>query len=505
MGLISAAIVSAAGQLFIVRPFHRSAAFDRAVGQDAHGLIAGRPARGMHVIDPASMLSILGFLMVAVFMTLIMTRRLSPLVALILIPILFGVLAGQGPQLGPMMLDGIAKIAPTGVLLLFAILYFGVMIDAGLFDPLVAALLRIVDGDPVKIVVGTVVLATFVSLDGDGSTTYMITVAAMLPLYRRMGLNPLIMACLVMLASGVMNITPWGGPTARAASALQLEAGEVFLPLVPAMALGIVWLLALAWLYGRAERRRLGRLVLGEPVIRYGQSLAGDVAVDDVVDDATGNLTVSSDPAARRPRLLWFNAALTVTLLVLLILGVMPLPVLFMCAFCVAVVVNYPRLEDQRARVAAHAPNILAVVSLIFAAGVFTGILNGTGMVEAMSLGLLAAIPDSLGPYLAPITALISLPMTFFVSNDAFYFGMLPVLAETAGHYGISKQAIASASLVGQPLHLLSPLVPSTYLLVSLAGVEFGAHQRFTFRWAVATSLVLLLAALVVGAFPLVV
>ena len=455
--------------------------------------------------DKAAMLSTLGFLMVAAFMILIMTRRLSPLVALILIPILFGLLAGFGPGLGPMMLEGISKIAPTGVMLLFAILYFGVMIDAGLFDPLVSVLLRVVQGDPVKIVVGTVVLATFVSLDGDGSTTYMITVAALLPLYKRMGLNPLIMACLIMLSSGLMNITPWGGPTARAASALQLEAADIFLPLVPAIAIGILWLLLLAWLYGRAERKRLGSLVLGEQPIRYEDSLPGDISVDDVVDDDTGNLTVSSDPQARRPQLLWFNAALTVTLMVLLVLAVLPLPVLFACAFCIAAVVNYPRLDDQKARVAAHAANIMAVVSLIFAAGIFTGILNGTGMVDAMSRSLLAVIPDSLGPYLAPITALISLPMTLFISNDAFYFGMLPILAETASHYGISKQAIASASLVGQPLHLLSPLVPSTYLLVNLAGVEFGEHQKFTFRWALATCLVLLLAALAVGAFPFVV
>jgi CitMHS family citrate-Mg2+:H+ or citrate-Ca2+:H+ symporter len=450
------------------------------------------------------LLSASGFAMVATFMVLIMTKRLSPLVALIVIPILFGLLAGFGQGLGPMMLEGISKIAPTGVMLMFAILYFGVMIDAGLFDPVVRVLLRIVRGDPVKIVVGTVVLATFVSLDGDGSTTYMITCAALLPLYKRLGLNPLIMACLIMLSSGLMNITPWGGPTARAASALQLEASEVFLPLVPAMVIGFLWLLILAYGYGRAERRRIGVLVLGAAPVTYEPTIAGDAGVDEIVDVADGTFTVSSDPEARRPQLVWFNALLTGVLMVLLVLGVFPLPVLFMGAFCLAAIVNYPDIASQKARVAAHASNILAVVSLIFAAGVFTGILNGTGMVESMSRSLLAVIPPELGPYLAPITGLISLPMTFFISNDAFYFGMLPILAETASHYGISAQAIASASLVGQPLHLLSPLVPSTYLLANLAGVEFGEHQKFTARWAIATSLVLLLAGLAVGAFPLV-
>ncbi|WP_293482208.1 citrate:proton symporter [Phenylobacterium sp.] len=428
-------------------------------------------------------LALLGFAMVATFMTLIMTGRLAPLVALILVPVAFGLFAGHGLDLGAMALDGVTRIAPTGVMIMFAILYFGLMIDAGLFDPVVRRLLAVVHGDPVRVVVGTVVLAVLVSLDGDGSTTYMVTVAALLPLYVRMGLDPRIMACLIMLSSGVLNLTPWGGPTARAAAALQVDAGAIFRPMIPAMGVAVLWLLALAWFYGRRERRRLGVLALAPAGPDPG-------------------VTVSSDPHARRPRLLAVNAALTAALLAALVAGVVPLPALFMAGFAVASLVNYPRPADLRARIAAHAPNVIAMAGLIFAAGVFTGVLAGTGMVEAMPRSLLALIPPSMGPYMASITAALSLPMTFFISNDAFYFGVLPVLAEAGASYGVDKAAIGSASLVGQPFHLLSPLVPSTYLLVSLAGVEFGEHQKFTLPWAVATCAVLALAAMAGGVFP---
>ena len=162
------------------------------------------------------MLTVLAYSMVVVFMALIMTKRLPAVVALILVPIVFGLIGGFGADLGPMMLDGIKKLAPTGVMLMFAILYFGVMIDAGLFDPIVRAILRLVGNDPLKIVVGTAVLAMFISLDGDGSTTYMITCTAMLPIFDRLGLSRLVLACVIMLAGGVFNILPWGGPTARA-------------------------------------------------------------------------------------------------------------------------------------------------------------------------------------------------------------------------------------------------------------------------------------------------
>ncbi|WP_321835190.1 CitMHS family transporter [Pseudomonas kulmbachensis] len=433
------------------------------------------------------MLTFLGFAMVITFMYLIMTKRLSALIALILVPILFAVFGGFAPKIGPMMLEGITKLAPTGVMLMFAILYFALMIDSGLFDPAVRKILKLVKGDPLKISVGTAVLALVVSLDGDGATTYMICVAAMLPLYSRIGMSPRIMAGLIILAGGVMNMTPWGGPTARAASALHVDPSDIFVPMIPAMLAGCVAILAIAWFYGKRERARLGEL-----------HLHGD---GDEIDHS--EISVSQYPDARRPKLIWFNGALTLALMVALIAGLLPLPVLFMVAFSIAMIVNYPCLQQQKDRVAAHAGSVLAVVGLIFAAGIFTGILSGTGMVDAMSKSLLAVIPPVLGPYLAVITALVSMPFTFFMSNDAFYYGVLPVLAEAASHYGITAAEMARASIVGQPVHLLSPLVPSTYLLVALAGIEFGDHQRFTLKWAILVCMCIMVAALLLGTFPL--
>ncbi|OTG87561.1 citrate transporter [Acinetobacter sp. ANC 4558] len=441
------------------------------------------------------MLTALGLSMILCFMYLIMSRRLVPLVALTLIPVLFALIAwGLGffieglshiqlNGLGEIMLEGVKKLAPTGVMLLFAILYFAIMIDTGLFDPSVKWILRLVKGDPLKVVLGTITLTLIVSLDGDGSTTYMICVAAMLPLYKRLGMSPLIMACLMLLSSGIMNLTPWGGPTARAASALHVDPSDLFVPMILPMIFAIIWLYFLGFMYGRMERNRLGIIEL-------------DISHGD-------NIQISNNPEANRAHLRWFNGLLTLILMVSLIMGILPMSILFMIALCIALVMNYRDIDLQKRLIANHAGSVLNVVGIIFAAGIFTGILTGTGMVEAMSKELVAIIPDSMGPYLAPITALVSMPLTFFMSNDAFYFGVLPILSEAAVHYGIQPIEIARASLVGQPVHLLSPLVPSTYLLCGLAGIEFGQHQKFTIKWAIITCLVMLAASLVFGMFPL--
>ena len=495
------------------------------------------------------MLTALAYAMIVVFMFLIMTKRLPALVALIVVPIAFGLIGGFGAGLGPMMLTGIKNLAPTGVMLMFAILYFGVMIDAGLFDPVIRKILALVKGDPMKIVVGTAALAMFVSLDGDGATTYMITVSAMLPLYKRLGMSRLVLACVIMLAGGVFNILPWGGPTARAASALGVDVSEIFVPMILPMVVTIGWVLFVAYVLGKRERKRIGTLqmeakanapqaandslltpVLAEMAVasqkdgttgqwltpagaaasagsagfteRRAAAPAAHPAGAAVASDGTGADIGAAHAATARPKLIWVNFALTAVLMGLLIKGALPLPALFMIFFAIAIMINYPKLQDQKERIAEHAANVVPVVSLIFAAGIFVGILQGTKMVDAIATSVIAAVPAWMGPYMAIVTGVLSIPFTFFISNEAFYFGVVPILAKAAAVYGISAAEIGRASIIGQPVHLLSPLVASTYLLVGMSEVEFGDHQRYTLIWSISASLVMLAAALLFGVIP---
>jgi citrate-Mg2+:H+ or citrate-Ca2+:H+ symporter, CitMHS family len=82
--------------------------------------------------------ALLGFLMMTCFIFVIVTRKMSALLALIVIPLLFAIIGGFGKELGPMVLDGLKGVAPTGIMLMFAVMYFGIMIEAGLFDPLIS-------------------------------------------------------------------------------------------------------------------------------------------------------------------------------------------------------------------------------------------------------------------------------------------------------------------------------------------------------------------------------
>ncbi|QES53968.1 citrate:proton symporter [Streptomyces venezuelae] len=482
------------------------------------------------------MLTFLGFAMIATFLVLIMMKRMSPIAALVLIPALFCVFAGKGAHFGDYVIEGVGKLAPTAAMLMFAIVYFGVMIDVGLFDPIVRGILRFCKADPMRVVVGTAVLAAIVSLDGDGSTTFMITVSAMYPLYKRLGLSLVVMTGVAATANGVMNTLPWGGPTARAATALKLDAADIFVPMIPALAAGLLFVLVLAYVLGVKERRRVGTLVLpGQagpaaaeaelvpaapgapgtaslsasgsapaPALASGEggaagSAAGTHGSGDAATPEDAFQGLDPDRSTLRPRLYWFNAGLTVALLTAMITEMLPIPVLFLLGAALALTVNFPHMPDQKARIAAHADNVLNVAGMVFAAAVFTGVLTGTGMVKHMADWLVGAIPEGMGPHMALVTGLLSLPLTYFMSNDGFYFGVLPVLAEAGAAHGVSPLEIARASLVGQALHMSSPLVPAVYVLVGMAKVEFGDHTRFTVKWAALTSLVVLGAGMLFG------
>jgi CitMHS family citrate-Mg2+:H+ or citrate-Ca2+:H+ symporter len=486
------------------------------------------------------MLTILGFAMIATFLVLIMMKKMSPIAALVLIPALFCVFVGKGAKLGDYVIEGVGNLAPTAAMLMFAIVYFGLMIDVGLFDPIVRGILKFCKADPLRIVIGTALLAAIVSLDGDGSTTFMITVSAMYPLYKRLKMSLVVMTGVAATANGVMNTLPWGGPTARAATALKLDAGDIFVPMIPALAVGLLFVFVLAYFLGLRERKRLGVLSLddvleqdkivkdeeqeqseetvlvgagasaagsgsgsGDDKVRTARTTggAGSGTDADPADDADDVRLQGLDPnrPTLRPKLYWFNALLTVTLLTAMIMEWLPIPVLFILGAALALTVNFPHIPDQKARLAAHADNVLNVSGMVFAAAVFTGVLQGTGMVDSMAKWIVDGIPEGMGPHMALVTGFLSLPLTYFMSNDGFYFGVLPVLAEAGAAHGVSPLEIARASLVGQPLHMSSPLVPAVYVLVGMAKVEFGDHTRFVVKWAAVTSLIILGAGILMG------
>jgi len=280
---------------------------------------------------------------------------------------------------------------------------------------------------------------------------------------------------------------PWGGPTIRAATAIEADVTKLFNPMLIPMLVGLVAVLVIAGYLGLKERRRLGIQTDGAAVAFEEKPLTEEEA------------------KLRRPKLVWFNVLLTVVAIVALVLAWLPPHAVFLFAFCVALIVNYPNPKDQSARINAHAKNALLMASVLFAAGVFTGIMKESGMLSAMATTVASAIPASAGRFFPLIVGAFAMPLSLVFDPDSFYFGILPVLAHTAETFGVASIDLARAAITGQMTvgFPLSPLTPATLLLVGLAGVELGDHQRFTFKWAWIVSLLILFTAVLIGVIPI--
>ena len=464
-------------------------------------------------LQPMTM-TIIAWAMIIVFLALVMTKKMQPFTALLLVPLAFtllGAFLGQYTDLvaaanevdaasvtlwdqikiiGDWTVAGVGQTANTGIMLLFAILYFAIMLNAGLFDPVTRAMIRFAKGDPVKVLLGTAIVAACVSLNGDGTTTTLICCTAFIPIYKKLNLKMMNLGVLVILMNTIMNLLPWGGPTARVISVLQGQPGvdeqTILRALIPGMVLSVIYMLGVAVFLGMRERKRVGIQHLSN------EELAALMAPES-----------EEDAALKRPKNVWINAIMTIAIVLMLVLGTFPSMFLFLVGTGLALMINYKSIKEQKARISDNAGDALQVVILVFAAGIFMGLFTNSGMSDALASSLISLIPPQLGRFWGLIMAIVSAPGTFLLSNDAFYYGVLPVFAEAGYSYGFTALEIGTASLLGQAFHLLSPLVAFIYLLLNLTGLDMGEWQRESAKWAVGIFVIFILTAAVTGVVPL--
>ena len=429
------------------------------------------------------MLAAIGFILMIVLMIVLIKSWVSPPVAFIGLPLIAALLAGFGfGDIGGFIGTGMKSMLSTAVLFVFSISYFTLMDEIGLFDPIINALTKKA-GKNIPMVLVAVLLTTFVAhLDGSGATTFLIVVPAFLPIFKRLGFRPQALLALMCGPYAVMNILPWGGPTMRAATVANVETGDLYAFIIPGVIVIVLCAFLNAFVVYLLEKKNKTEAV----------AVVGDAAAEEA-------------PAVKeRTWRYWFNLALTLVMLVFLFLDTpMPLYSIFMIAYAIALVVNFPDVKTQNKKIKSLGQNAMVMTVTLFSVGIFMGVISGSGMVEAMANTIVDVLPASMAPHMHWFMALFSVPLMMILGTDAFYYALLPIIIGVVAPFGVAAEAVAATFLLtatfGTPV---SPSVAAVYVGLGLADVSIGDHIKYSLRLVWPMSIITLLGATLLGVIP---
>ena len=448
---------------------------------------------------------LLGFLCIIVIVAVLFQSRTLPSIAFILFPSILALILVAGGyytfgNVGSLIKSGFSSTGPTAALFVFSVLYFGIMTDAGMFDVIIARLMKLVGGNVIGVTVMTTVIALIGHLDGGGASTFCIVVPAMLPVYKRMKMRPTTLLRVSVLAMGVLNLMPWAGPTMRAATVLGIPAGDLWRTLLPVQAFGVCLAIAHAVLAGVQERN-------------YIAATGGYIAADAPVADASSAGIEQNELA--RPKLFVFNLLLTLAVIVLLVWGEFPDYVPFMLGVALGLIVNYGFSANMHKKlINLHAAPALMMCSTLMGAAILMGILVKTvdgpdgeeiaSVVTCMSDIIQMILPAALGRHLPIVIGILSVPLALAFDTDSYFYGMLPVMIGIGEGFGIAALPVAIAMVVCRNCAtFISPMVPATLLGVGLAEVDIKDHIKATFGYVWAFSIICMIFAIIIGIMPL--
>ena len=437
-----------------------------------------------------TILALLGFATVIAVIVLLLRNVTVPALAFVSVStITAAILVATGAftldEMADFIKEGVKGVHGTAILFIFSVLFFGVMTDAGMFDKIIGALMKKVGNNVIGVTLMTCLIAIIGHLDGGGASTFLITIPAMLPVYKRLHMRRETLLLICVTSMGVMNLLPWGGPTMRAASVLGVEPNDLWGQIVPMQVVGLVLAVGTAIFWGFQEKKRIAKL--------------GDAAVEDAgkYDDSDSE---EKNNELARPKNFIFNVILTLAVIIVLVMDIFPSYYVFMVGCALGILVNYRGKKLQNSIIKSHAASGLTMASTIMCAGVFLGVLSKSGIMEKMAIMMASVIPASLGRFLPIIIGVLSAPLALLFDTDSYFYGLLPVLVSVGNQFGVNPAHIAIAMVVCRNCAtFISPVAPATYLGIGLAGVEIKDHIKYCFGWQWGVSIVCLVAGLILG------
>ena len=442
------------------------------------------------------LLGVMGILMIATIVWALIQSKTNPVPIFVIVPIIAAVIVGFGPQdIFEFIKVGVSKTWSTAVLFIFSIVFFSLMGDVGLFDPMVNWLAKKAGNNIMAVTIATSLIAVIAHMDGALASTLLITIPAMLPVYKKLHIRPVTLLVIIGAAMSIMNLVPWGGPVARTGVVLNADVNALWQELIPLQGIGLVILVVFAGYMGMVEKRR------GAGLNPTGEAALLDSTIDE--GDNIGPSQADFDEM-KRPKLIWVNLIITLGVIGLLCFTKIPLYGAFMLGLALALIINFPGAKAQSKAIKMHADTALTMPMILLASGVFLGVLSGTKMMESMATLLIGLVPEAIGGHLQTVFGILGVPIGMLLGTDSYFFGLLPLAISVGENFGVDGHSMAMSMLISKNYGVLvTPHAATTFLACGLAGVEIKDMLKFCAPRLFILSLISLACGAMLGLFTI--
>ena len=439
------------------------------------------------------MLAVIGVLGIGLFIYLLAKGRHSMIAAfiipIILIPVACGIVTGNLSlkDISSYITGGIQSTAALGIMAAFAVLYFTMMNEMGVFDVIVNFITKHIGKHVFPVLAATFFVAIASHLDGQAPSTILVTVPALYPFYKKMKIRPQLLAYVLSLAVGIWNFLPWGAVNLTNSVVMGLEVLDIWNLLCPSMLImsGCV-LISLIFTAIREEKRIAAGL-------------------NDGIESKSMFAEEHKELSPEAKKLLPFNTVLTVALITVLFFNIVNTAVVFMVGYTIAACVNYSTQKAQMAHFGANASTALMICLAMILGGVFGNVLSNCGVLTAMIEAIVSVFPEALSPWLLPIFGVLSFPLGWLLALTAYHFGVVPVIHGVAANYGYTAvQSVAALAPGYSMTYMACPMMPSTYLLLGVMNMDLKEHLRYSLWRLFLFSLLFLGINILLGTVPIV-
>lgn len=438
-------------------------------------------------------IAILGYIMLIALVYLIMKGKWTPAFVFIALSMILGIVVGYDVgTISTYIKAGLNSVLSTLVMFGFAVLFFTIMTEAGLFQPIIDFLMRTLGKSTIGLGIGAILVTAVGQLGGAATAAALICIPFFLPLMKKIGLSGKHLMLIFGLTSGIMNLMPWCGPMLRHSAVTGIDAVELWRTVLPAQILGILITCGIAAYFGVKARR-----TASTPA--------------ELKETAAAETAAAAEAAAvpEKTKLTWkwyFNLALLIVTIYLLVKGDITSYIVMAATCCIAMIVNFKGQKPQEAIMKKTAGVGYYNLMLLFSTGIFVGIISQggeTSIVYHMATTLLNILPESLVKHLHLIMGTLSTPLGFCFPSSAYDTSIVPLCIEMGTRYGIPVNAMSACMAIGKNIfNIGSPTYPSTFFILGLCECELKDYLKFGFLPMWLVGIVMMAFLVVIGYIP---